>query len=545
MIPHTTAVFLFHYQLALYTAAITSFLFAIFLILNGRKNAVTRVYAAFTLSTAYWALTQALLGTWADKAAWPQIARLEHFGHVFIPTLFLHFIYVFIERRQPFRLAISYLISFMFFCLVPTRWFIRGIDFSAVAKYTVEPGPLYVIYVAWFVGTIIEALINIRVASRYGDEERRKELNYIFWAALIGYAGGFPNFLYVFHIDVYPINPFSTYLVPLYVALIAYAIVKRQFLNVSIVIRKSLIYSLVVSFLTIGYFGMIYAIEKSFQIALGYQSFGLSLAAFAIMALVFQPLKIGIHHLVDWIFFRAPREELVKRMERLEQEARQSEKLKAVATLAAGMAHEIKNPLTSIKTFAEHLPQRYDDPEFRDKFTRIVVHETEKINTLVQRLLEFAKPAPPRKQPARLSRLIDDTVELLQDRLLDKQITVIRTYADRDEVEVDASQIKQVVLNVLLNSLEALHQHGQIMISTFAINGHLELALSDTGQGISEEDLPRVFDPFYTTKISGTGLGLAVVHGIVKEHGGRVMVDSKLGYGTTVRIQLPHHGGDR
>lgn len=230
-------------------------------------------------------------------------------------------------------------------------------------------------------------------------------------------------------------------------------------------------------------------------------------------------------------------------MERFEEESRQTEKLKAVATFAAGMAHEVKNPLSSIKTFAEYLPQKYDDPDFREKFARIVGQEVGKINELVQQLLDFAKPREPQKQPVRASRLIDETVEFLQGSLVNKHVTIVRAYSKQDEVWVDPGQMKQVFLNLLMNSVQAMERPGCITISTVAENGHLEVAVADTGRGIPKGDLPRVFDPFYTTKPDGTGLGLSVVHSIIQEHGGRVIIDSGIGRGTTVRIQLPSYGG--
>jgi signal transduction histidine kinase len=356
-------------------------------------------------------------------------------------------------------------------------------------------------------------------------------------AAFVGFLGGGTNFLTVYSI---PVPPFGNGLVVIFTCLIAYAVVRHQLMDIRIAIRKSLIYSISVTCLTVGYFGLVYFVEKIFQTTFGYKSIGISLSAFALMALVFQPLKIAIQSVVDFVLFRAPHEELVKRMERLEQELSQAEKLKAVATLAAGMAHEIKNPLASIKTFAEYLPEKYDDPIFREKFARIMQNEVGKINALVERLLDFAKPAHPNKQPVRVSRLIEDTIEFLQGSLLNKKIEVVRSYSSYDELSADPVQIRQVFLNILLNSIEAVERPGCcISITTVAENGYIEVIFADTGRGVPKGDLSRIFDPFYTTKASGTGLGLSVVHSIVNEHGGSVSMDSDTGRGSTLRIRLP------
>jgi len=234
--------------------------------------------------------------------------------------------------------------------------------------------------------------------------------------------------------------------------------------------------------------------------------------------------------------------ELVEENERLRQELARTEKLKAVATLAAGMAHEIKNPLASIKTFAEYLPQKYDDPAYREKFARIMSQEVDKMNLLVQRLLEFARPTQPRLQSVRVSGVVKETLDFLQGTLLQRQIQVETNFSETDEVLADPAQLKQVFLNLLLNSVEAVVPPGRITVSTGQEDGHLHVIVADTGRGIPKKDLPHIFDPFFTTKPTGTGLGLSVVHSIVQEHGGRVHVKSELEQGTTVTITLPTNG---
>ena len=325
--------------------------------------------------------------------------------------------------------------------------------------------------------------------------------------------------------------------------------VRHNVLDISIVIRKTVVYSILVAIITALYFSLILIIEKILQGIVGYRSLiGSVIAGFAI-ALGFVPVRNAIQRWVDRVFFGGSQEVLAEENERLKDELTHSEKMKAVATLAAGMAHEIKNPLASIKTFAEFLPEKYDDPSFRETFARIMRQEVGKINDLVQRLLDFAKPNPPQKQPVRLSTLIDETVEFLHGSLVQKHIKVVRAYAARDEALADPAQVKQALLNVLLNSLEAMERPGCITVSTVSVNGHLEVIVTDTGPGIAHQDLARVFEPFYTTKPKGTGLGLAVVQRIVHEHGGRVRLDSAPGRGTTVRMQFvaadmqPNTGG--
>jgi len=375
------------------------------------------------------------------------------------------------------------------------------------------------------------------VGYRQAQGRKRKHLQFTFFAMATGFIGGTSVLAPMFGIQLYPYGNFS---IPIYALIITYAILRHQLTDIRIVIKKSLIYSLVVTALTAGYFGLIYGVERVVQTTFGYQSVWLSLSAFALMALVFQPLKLGIQRLVDRLFFHAPHEELVRRMERLEQEVRQAEKLKAVSTLAAGLAHEIKNPLTSIKTFTTYLLEKGTDPEFQRKFQRIVTHEVDKIDHIVHQLLDFAKPAPPKLEAVQTSRLLDETLDFLSNDCLKRRIAVERRYGSEVTIQGDSQQLRQVFLNLFLNSLEAMDgTGGTLSVATARKGSHLAVTIADTGPGIPKEHLPHLFDPFFTTKPRGTGLGLAVVQGIIQEHRGTITIDSHPGEGTRVRIEFP------
>ncbi|MDP3722360.1 MAG: ATP-binding protein [Candidatus Omnitrophota bacterium] len=235
-------------------------------------------------------------------------------------------------------------------------------------------------------------------------------------------------------------------------------------------------------------------------------------------------------------------EELLKVNEQLKTTSERlliQERLAVAGQIATGMAHEIKNPLTAIKTFTEFLDTHYDDPSFRAKFQRIVGAEVERIHRTVQQLLDFAKPMPPRLTVVELPRLADETLELLANELLERQVEVHRRYESAAPILADPQQFKQVLLNLFLNSLQAMDGHGRLTIQTVRRDTTLVLTVIDDGEGIAPEHLPHVFEPFFTTKDKGTGLGLAVVQGIVTEHGGRVTLDSRPGQGTRVTLSFP------
>ena len=211
----------------------------------------------------------------------------------------------------------------------------------------------------------------------------------------------------------------------------------------------------------------------------------------------------------------------------------------AVATLAAGMAHEIKNPLTSIKTFAEYLPEKYDDPNFRNNFQRIVVEEVDRVNSIVKQLLDFSKPQELILEKKSVKEIIDETLMLMNSDFLNNGINLIKDYQDQGYILVDRKLLKQAFLNVFLNNIQAMPNGGMLKVQVRKENEYIKITLSDTGCGISNENLKQIFNPFFTTKESGTGLGLSIVKSIIEQHKGIITYTSELGKGTTTLILLP------
>ena len=235
---------------------------------------------------------------------------------------------------------------------------------------------------------------------------------------------------------------------------------------------------------------------------------------------------------------------------KLYSEVRRSERLAIMGRIAANMAHEIKNPLVALKTFTQLLPERYDDEEFRRTFTPLIGSEVTRIDGLVDQLLEFARPAAPILTGVHIHELLDNLISLLEPQFQQHRIVIERQFsATYDLVKADAHQIEQAFMNLLLNALEAIDRNGRLSLTTTdcdpgvpgANQGGKAITISvgDSGPGIEEGALKRVFEPFITTKHNGTGLGLAITHRIIKEHHGEIAVESELGRGTTFRIRFP------
>ncbi len=511
---------------------------AVFLKSHGSHE--RKVFSLLCLTMFIWLFGYGLMETSTNYQRALFFARLGHSGVLFVPTVYLHFTRYLLKIP---RLALLYRWWYVLdvaslYLMYSTGLFIPTVIQQSWGFYPV--GGICMLIEAVLVSTVamvcwvffITACRKAKLTEAFHEYNRLKYC----CIALTVFSLGALDYLPKFGIRYYPLG-FATN--AFFVSLITYAILVHRLMDMNIVIKKSLVYSVLVGIIAGIYFSFVLLTEKLLQGIMGYRSLIGSLVAGFAIALGFNPLKDLIQRFIDRLFFHGTQVALAEENDRLRQEVARSEKLKAVATLAAGMAHEIKNPLASIKTFAEYLPEKFDDPAYREKFSRIMSQEVDRMNTLVHRLLEFARPAQPELGPVRCSELIKETLDFLQGTLLQKRITVEMRFKGKDEVLADPMQMKQVFLNLLLNSVEAIDPPGKIVMSTTQHNGHVQIAVADSGHGIAKKDLQRVFDPFFTTKSGGTGLGLSVVHSIVREHQGRVAVDSALGKGTTVTITLP------
>jgi two-component system sensor histidine kinase HydH len=227
---------------------------------------------------------------------------------------------------------------------------------------------------------------------------------------------------------------------------------------------------------------------------------------------------------------------------RLQKEVETSRRLASLGRLAAGVAHEIRNPLSSIKGFATYFKERYRDNPDDQKTSEIMIQEVDRLNRVITQLLEFARPPVVQKKRASLQALIQHSLRMIERQASSKQIQIVSHLpSEIEEVEVDSDGINQVLLNLYLNAVEAMNYGGTLSVSLSPDqdSNRVRIAVSDTGAGISRQDLEHIFDPYFTTKQSGTGLGLAIVHKIIEAHGGEVRADSEVGRGTTVTVLLP------
>lgn len=511
----------------------------IFVLSRNPTHPVYRSWFLFCISVALWGLGVMFIPTATnpnDAIFWWKIG---HIGAINIPTLFLHLSCHFLNLRKKNLLIFSYLLSGIFCALLLTDFFITNPVWTFDSFYynNRPPSATYKIFTTfWFAGVIYSHYL-LYLNLKNSSQKIRTQIRYFLFAFFVSYAGGATCFFPIYGINIYP---YGNLLTPFYPLLIGYAIVKHKLMDIHIVIRKSLVYSLLLALITLTYLLLVIGSEYVIQQFWGYESKTISIIVAFGLGVFIIPLRNRIQYVVDKLIFRRSQTEIAEENEKLRQVITRTERLRTAATLASGMAHEIKNPLTAIKTVSEYLPRKIHDPAFIEKYIPLLQKEVDRIDDLVHQLLEYAKPTPPVMKPTLIVSLINETLDLLNQQLISKHINLIKNMDVPSDFEVliDKNQIKQALLNIILNAIDALPKSGQLYIEVI-LDRHLYITISDNGPGMTKKDLKNIFDPFYSQKDNGTGLGLSITHEIIQQHQGKIEVQSRLGEGTTFKIKLP------
>jgi two-component system sensor histidine kinase HydH len=227
----------------------------------------------------------------------------------------------------------------------------------------------------------------------------------------------------------------------------------------------------------------------------------------------------------------------------LENQLRRSERLASMGQMVAGIAHELRNPLSSLRGVAKYFERKYGTVPEDSDYANLMIQEVDRLNRVITDLLRFAQPVHPRREEIILKAVVDHALRLCSTEIEDRGINVEQDFADDlPDVQADSDLLVQALVNLFLNAVEAMKDGGHLKISLGSGEESIEIMIADDGTGISSEEREHIFDPFFTTKPGGTGLGLAIVHSIVEAHSGKIYVDSAPGKGTTFRIELPARG---
>ena len=500
---------------------------------------LNRVFFFLCLVTTAWLLLYSVNYSLSRSDIIEIIFRLAYCSIALIAILFFHYVTVFLQlswAKQWHKVNYVYA-TLLSVLILKTNFIVSGLN-KFFWGYYPKAGICHPCFLLYFVGLLLFTLLLLikEAKNPLNDKKKINQIKYQLLAFTIFALASF-DFVPNYGIELYPFGYIPTII---FIGIIAYTVIKHQSMDIEIVIRRGLIYSLLVSIISVTYLLIIVIFERYFQSVMGYSTVIGSVVAAAVIALVVTPLKIKIQLLIDKILFKGSPDEISEQNEQLRREVAQTERFKAAAALANSVAHEIRNPLSAIKTFVDYFPDRKDDPAFLEKFKKIVPHEIERINDLAQQLLEFARPSPLQMTRVNISKILDDSLDLLTTQFKQHNIVISQSFPDHElTLNADTNKLKQVFLNLLLNAIDSMPNGGTLTVRIESAGPHIKISISDTGSGIAAKDLPHIFEPFFTTKHKGTGLGLAIVQGIIEEHGGKIFVKSEIGKGTSFIITLP------
>jgi signal transduction histidine kinase len=659
-----------------------------------KDHIANKTYLLFSISVALWSIGFFLLISTSDKeiATW---GYRIHNASVFIPATHLHFVLSLLglQKEKAKQLLLSYAISCFLLLFTFTPYYISGLVPKYPFNFYIEPRLgyylLFLHFGFWVVYALRQLVLEIRKSSGY----KSIHLRYLALALIIGFIGGGSSFLLTFNI---PFPPYVLIFFGIYPIIIAYTITRYRFMDVQIMFKRGMAYSLSVGLLTALFIILVLVCSEVVSSFSGRGGLGVSIFSALTVALLFSPLKNRVQLFIDKLFYKASYDfyavigkvgqELsakthVKEIQQLVidvlistfklkqahflsarkkyfftvyysglnpepipvdrerrtlkvagelfrviDEARDiiikddlpyrigqhraaiisdeigrfsgevaapvvidgevkaiivlggkvsgdvfsaedidllraitndaalsmksailytekmsAERMATLGSTAATFAHEIKNPLTAIKTFTQLLPEKYNDAEFRETFTRIVPAEIQRMDRLVMELLTFAKKTAPKQQMdvVELSAVADECIKFYSQQFTGNSIRILKQLRTPLFIRGDADKLKQAIINIISNSYQAMEgTDGMIGITTRYDDGRAIVSIEDTGPGISDHDMERIFEPFFTTKAMGNGLGLTITKKMVEDLGGKISVSSRRGKGTIFALSF-------
>ncbi len=548
------------------------------------KTRVARFFAYHLLCVGVWGVYAFLIGINSDPQMVYYLWNLAYSFVLFIPVFLLHAILVMIcapakkfpyvsgeiflnkyadqdstkknfrgKRNQSPIILILVYTQAIFFAIKT----VCGVTFSRIrlmfhSIYYNQGELLYLISFLMWLGVAAFAHILLMAYYHKSYPEKRKSLFLLMVAIPLGFGGGMMNFLPGLGINAYPVGNF---LIPIYSIIVMYAILQYQFLDINYILRKGLIYLILILLISIMYFLMLLICLAFFGQTMNAPSLIAGVLAALMMGFIFAPLRLKIEDMVEVTFFKKSRQAMLKKNELLQQKVIHTERFKMLSDQAKGFVYEIRNPLTTIRALTLLIPKKLDDAAFIQKTAADINRQTEKINTLLDELLKFANPLSAKFEPTHIHSVIKEVLHILHHECLNQDIKVIQEFEAPEDLilNIDATQLRQAIYHLLTNAIQAMPNGGTLKIITdikeFSdiieknfdpyLESFFEIVISDTGAGITKEQLPFLFDPFFNPSEKHIGLGLTITHKIIQDHHGNILVKSEPGHGTTFTIELP------
>ncbi|MCX5751667.1 MAG: ATP-binding protein [Candidatus Saganbacteria bacterium] len=680
-----------------------------FVLSNNYDSKVNRTFFLMCLSTFIWQFTWTVLFSMPTTRWVDVLVRTGYTGIIFIPITFFHFVANFSQSSKDKMLLLFAYLCGLFFLLTTwfTDFFIQGYYQYFWGSYP-KAGILHPFYLALLLVLSIRGIwILIELTSKKSSTIQKTQVRYVL-IALLFYIPAASDFIVNYGFEFYPLGFIFIIISSL---IIAYATLKHHLMDIDIILRKSIIYSLLIAIVMGVYGAVVFGLQTAFQGVWGGSPWLSSLIVAILIAIGYRPLENLITNTTDRFFFKkkydyqkalreissamahltnvnrlvdlttkivvrtmrlegasslildekkkrfelraavrnakellgmtvsdnhlfiqeikktgqplireeiehiinvggAPDEELSKLIQMKEELVRlktavavptfskgkgeekrligvmclgeklsedmfgdedinllstlsnqasialenamlydqqlrsrdaliKQEKMAALGTMAAGIVHELKNPLAFISTVAQLMPLRWDDPEFRATTQKMLPEEAKRMQKIVESLLEYSRQKELHLEPVDLTSLIDNVITMLAFETRKHGVTIIKDFKQNPTINGDHHRLMQVFVNLINNAVQAMPRGGTVRVFWEDKGNQVAIHVADTGIGIPRESMATIFNPFYTTKEGGTGLGLSITQKIVEEHNGSILVESEVGKGTMFTILLP------
>ncbi|MBI4838937.1 MAG: hypothetical protein HY806_07340 [Nitrospirae bacterium] len=686
-----------------------------FVFFKNPKKIVNKSYFLFSLSVAFWSF-----GYWQWQIAIEKTealfwTRFLTAGAILIPVFYFYFVLAFLgllqDKKKKKILKIGFVLSSIFFILNFTPLLVKDVVHKLFFRFWPEPGFVYPFFKITFFVFVGYAFFLLYISLKKSAKFRHNQITYVLLGSILGFSGGSTNFPLWYDI---PLLPYGNFAVLMFFWAVAYAVVRYRFMDISVVFKKTVAYSLSAGVLTGLFVVLVLTVTNLFSAFADVSSFAISIFCAVLIAILFNPLRNKIQSLIDRIFYKksydyyaiiqqvsstlAPMFELEKifqfsgnviyeamglksvyllaakpegayevvyeislkkdksrkkdvpvkeekikiseyagvikflkssddilikdelpgyekllGMETIEQikkelevfhgeavvpvfidnkvslllilggkisgdmftdedinllktisqqtaiavktarlysEKVRVERLASIGMMSASFAHEIKNPLTSIKTFAQLIPEKYTDVDFRENFSKIVINSVHRIDRLITDLLDYSSDRMfMGVSSLNITDVVDRTLNEVKTTLeLEKKNISFEKNYKKVKIDIlgDESKLRQALVNIITNGCQAIpnDRTGILKVDIYPNKENVSISVTDNGEGISSENMPRMFEPFFSTKTIGVGLGLAITKKIIENHNGRICVESKLKEGTTFTMILPmqNHG---
>jgi len=517
------------------TAAIFSVGFGLFVLLKGAQKPVNRMWFLSCASVALWSFGMGMMVRSTDAMTanlWQK--HVDYLGSIMIPIFFLHFVMLIVNEKSKVVLYGGYTAAIVLQGLNMAGHLISVRKQPPFNYYTLAL-PAYRIFVVYYFALVFMAhwLLFQKMFSE--DKKLRNQCRYIFLGTFVGFCGGSTTFFPVYNI---PIFPFGDFAVPLYILTVSYAIFKHQLMEINVVIRKTLLYSLVSASLAAIYVGTITLLAYALQGRQGQVSAYSSALAAVLITLLFNPLRRRVQIFIDRYFFRESLDQAILR------------------EATSGFVHEIKRPLAKISLPAELSVMDIQDvingrrsseealPKVLERL-QFILDQTSDAGHKIEAIQEVSTHDNKPREDVDITAVIKRGVEM-ERKLLDRHhIQIHLDFPDNfPSLRGRPKQLEIVISNLIKNAAEALstmppEATREIWITLSSGAGHIVLTVKDSGPGIKPENHKRLFEPYFTTKgAHGTGMGLFLCRQIVQAHGGTIEVRGEPGIGAEFIIRF-------